>query len=325
MKTIRWAILGAGKIAQSFVKDFPLMQDARLVAVASSDKERGQKFASEHSIPVALDYQELYKSKEVDAVYIATTHNFHFEQVMQCLQHGKAVLCEKPITVNPGQFEQLAKTAKANQVFLMEGMWTYFLPAIQTAKLWLDEGRIGTLKYLQSDFGFAMEKKLEGRMYNPHLAGGALLDLGIYPIAMALYFTGKKPEKIRATGSLTETGVDETVGLLFQYENITASLSTSMVTQLCNTTRIFGETGYIEIAEFWKAKEVRIYNNDHQLVETFNDGRSSHGFIYEMQHASNCIREGRLESPMMPHSRSREIQLAMMATRQQVGWKYPFE
>lgn len=325
MKNVRWAILGAGKIAQSFVKDFPLMHEATLVAVASSDMERGQKFASEHGIPLALNYKDLYESREIDAVYIATTHNFHFEQVLQCLQHGKAVLCEKPITVNSAQFEALAKAAKANQVFLMEGMWTYFLPAIQTAKLWLDEGRIGALKYLQSDFGFAMEKKLEGRMYNPNLAGGALLDLGIYPIAMAHYFAGDNPVKIQATGSLTETGVDETVGLLFQYENSTASLCTSMVTQLCNTTRLFGETGFIEIAEFWKAKAVSIFNNDRQLVETFNDERESHGFIYEMSHANNCILEGRLESPVMPHSRSRQIQSAMMTTRQQVGWKYPFE
>ncbi|MES2649684.1 MAG: Gfo/Idh/MocA family oxidoreductase [Bacteroidota bacterium] len=325
MKTIRWAILGAGKIAQSFVKDFPLMENASLVAVASSDSTRGQAFASEHRIPKATGYQELYESKEVDAVYIATTHNFHFEQVMQCLQHGKAVLCEKPITVNPEQFDQLAKIAKANNVFLMEAMWSYFLPAIQKAKLWLDEGRIGQLKYLQSDFGVTMEKKPEGRMYNPRLAGGALLDLGIYPIAIAYYFTGKKPVKILAAGKLTETGVDETIGMLFQYEDVTASLSTSMVTRFGNVTRICGELGYMEIPEFWKTKEVRLYNNDHQLVDSFNDGRLSHGFIYEMQHANNCIIEGHLESPIMPHSRSSDLQLSMMEVRNQVGWKYPFE
>ncbi|CAN5672607.1 Gfo/Idh/MocA family oxidoreductase [soil metagenome] len=325
MKTVRWAILGAGKIAHSFVKDFPLMQNATLVAVASSDPERAKHFAAECGIPAWLTYEELYNNTEIDAVYIATTHNFHFEQTRQCLLHGKAVLCEKPITVNASDFKTLMALAKEKQLFLMEAMWTYFLPAVQKAKAWVDEGRIGKLKVIQSDFAFAMEKKPEGRMYNPKLAGGALLDLGIYPIAMTYCFTGTRPEKVITTGTLTETGVDETIGMLFQYGDITATLFTSMVTHMVNTTRIFGEAGYIEIPEFWKAKQARLIDKDHKLLETFDDGRSSHGFIYEMQHANDMILAGNLQSPIMPHSRSNDIQETMMEVRRQVGVVYPFE
>src|SRR6185437_2079392 len=159
---INWAILGAGKIANAFAKDFPFMQNADLVAVASSDQERARNFAKEHNIPKALNYDELYNSHEIDAVYIATTHNFHFEQALKCLQNGKAVLCEKPITVNDSEFKKLAVFSKEKNVFLMEAMWTYFLPAIKKAKQWLDEGRIGKLKVIQADFAVAMEKNHEG-------------------------------------------------------------------------------------------------------------------------------------------------------------------
>lgn len=322
---IRWGILGAGKIANAFAKDFPLMQNAELVAVASGDKERASNFAKEYNIPKALSHDELYNSSEIDAVYIATTHNFHFEQVMKCLQHGKAVLCEKPITVNDTEFKELMSLSKEKNVFLMEAMWTYFLPAIIKAKQWLDEGRIGKLKVIQADFAYPMEKNLEGRMYNPNLAGGSLLDLGIYPIAMAYYFTNTAPEKITASGALTTTGVDERLGMIFQYEDITATLFSSIITRMTNKLRIFGEDGYIEIPDFWRAYSARLYDKEYNLLETFEDGRNSHGFIFEMQHANDLILGGKIESPVIPHSRSNNIQETMMEVRRKIRLEYPFE
>ena len=328
MKTknkIRWAILGAGKIANAFAKDFPLMQNAELVAVASSDKARATNFAKEYNIPKALSHEELYNSDEIDAVYIATTHNFHFGQALKCLQSGKAVLCEKPITVNDTEFKKLMSVSKEKNIFLMEAMWTYFLPAIIKAKQWLDEGRIGKLKVIQADFAFPMEKNLKGRMYNPNLAGGALLDLGVYPVALAYYFTNTVPEKITASGALTKTGVDERLGMIFQYENSTADLFTSMVNRMDNIFKLFGEEGYIEIPDFWKAGSARLFDKEFNLQETFEDNRTAHGFIFEMQHANDMILDKKIESPVIPHSRSNDIQETMMEIRKQIGLKYPFE
>ncbi len=322
---IRWAILGAGRIANTFAKDFPFMQNAELVAVASSDKERASNFAKEYNIPKALSHDELYNSNEVDAVYIATTHNFHFEQALKCLQSGKAVLCEKPITVNDSEFKKLMAVSKEKNVFLMEAMWTYFLPAIQKAKQWLDEGKIGKLKVIQADFAVPMEKNYEGRVYNLKLAGGSLLDLGVYPVSLAYYFTNKAPEKITASGVMTKTGVDETLGMIFQYGDATATLFTSIITRMTNKLRIFGEEGYIEIHDFWRTKSAKLFDKYFNLSEAFDDERKSHGFIFEMQHANDMILEGKIESPVIPQSRSNNIQETMMEIRKQIGLKYPFE
>lgn len=324
-KVIRWGILGAGKIAHSFVKDFSFMQNAELVAVAASDTDRAKNFADQYHIPLALSYEELYTHKNIDAVYIATTHNFHYDQALRCLNNGKAVLCEKPITVNQHQLKELIAAAKANHVFLMEAMWTYFLPALKKAKEWLEEGRIGKLRVIEADFGYPMEKDLSGRMYNPALAGGSLLDLGIYPIAFAFYFINSAPQSISSSAVMTSTGVDESVHMVFQYQDQTALLYSSIVTKMTNSGKIFGEEGYIEIPDFWKASEVRLYNKDHQLVEVYKDGRDSIGYIYEMQHANDLVLNAETESPVMPLSRSNELQEAMQLIRQQIGLKYPFE
>ncbi|HEY5463548.1 MAG TPA: Gfo/Idh/MocA family oxidoreductase [Hanamia sp.] len=322
---VRWAILGAGRIANAFTKDFPLMHNAELVAVASGDRERAKNFAAQYHIPKALSYDELYSAEDIDAVYISTTHNFHFEQALTCLQHNKAVLCEKPITVNDIEFKKLMAISKTKNVFLMEAMWTYFLPAIQKARQWLDEGRIGKLKVIQADFAVSLEKNMEGRIYNPKLAGGSLLDLGIYPIAMAYYFTNRVPEKIAASAAMTETVVDESLGMIFQYGDVTATLFSSIITRMTNKLRIFGEEGYIEIPEFWRSHGCKLYDKDYNLIDSFDDNREVHGFIFEMQHANDMIMSGNFESPVMSHARSNDIQETMMEIRKQIGLKYPFE
>ncbi len=322
---IRWAILGAGRIAHSFLSDFPLMKNAELLAVAASDKKKAINFAKENNIPKAFDYDELYNSDEIDAVYIATTHNFHFEQALHCLQHDKSVLCEKPITVNDSEFKKLMSVSKEKNVFLMEAMWTYFLPAIIKAKQWMEEGKIGKLKVLQADFAVPMEKNPEGRIYNLKLAGGALLDLGVYPVALAYYFTNKVPAEITASGAMAETGVDERLGMIFEYGDITATLFTSIITSMSNTIRLYGEEGSIELPNFWKAGSARLFDKESNLLETFEDNRTSHGFIFEMQHANDMILDGKIESSVIPHSRSNDIQETMVEIRKQIGLKYPFE
>ena len=323
--TIRWGILGAGNIAHAFVNDFKWMKQASLVAVASSDSKRARGFANRYEIPYALSYEEFYHHEEIDAVYIATIHQLHFEQILQCLNAGKAVLCEKPVTINNRQFEILAKISKENEVFFMEAMWTYFLPAMIKAKQWVDEGLIGEIKVIQADFAYPMNRVTQANLFDPALAGGSLLELGIYPIAFAYYITGRDPENIVASGQLTDTGVDERLGVTLQYNNLTASLFSSIVTRMTNTGRIFGEKGFIEIPEFWRAYECKLFNSEYNLIDTFHDNRISHGFIHEMQHANDLILQGAYQSPIMPHSRSYSLQKTMTEIHRQIGMKYPME
>ncbi len=324
-RKIRWAILGAGKIAQSFAHDFAVVKNAELVAVAASDKNRAEAFAKEHSLPLAYSYTELYNSNEIEAVYIATTHNFHYEQCMQCMEHGKNVLCEKPITLNDKQFKELARLSQEKQVFLMEAMWTYFLPPVLKAKQWLLEGKIGNLKVIEAGFGFPMEKNLTGRMYNIELAGGALLDLGVYPVAFSSYFINKKPDTITASGVLTNTGVDERTAIILQYGEVTASLFCSMVNIMANKAMLYGEKGYIEIPDFFKASAAVLYDDHHNLLEKFEDGRKTKGYNYEIQHATDAILQSKTESNIMTHTLSNEIQEIMTEARRQIGLVYPNE
>ncbi len=322
---IRWGVIGAGTIAHAFVNDFKLMERASLVAVAASDPERATAFATRYNIPLALNYEELYLNKEIDAVYIATIHPLHFNQVLQCLKAGKAVLCEKPITINDSQFNKLACISKEKRVFLMEAMWTYFLPAIIKAKQWVDDGQIGEIKVIQADFAYPMNKVTQVKLFDRALAGGSLLELGIYPIALAYYFTDREPVNISASGQLTPFGVDERLAVTLQYNELTASLFSSIVTRMTNTGRIFGEKGYIEIPDFWRAYGCKLYDGEYNLVESLHDDRISHGFIYEMQHANDLIQAGEYESPIMPHSRSHSIQKTMTEIRSQIGVEFPKE
>lgn len=322
---VRWAILGAGKIAHSFAQDFIAVKNAVLMAVASGDKSRAETFAKEYNLPLVYNYEELYNSTEVDAVYVATTHNFHYEQCRQCLEHGKNVLCEKPVTINDKQFKELARLSQEKKVFLMEAMWTWFLPPVLKAKQWLQEDKIGNLKVIEAGFGFPMEKNLTGRMYNIELAGGALLDLGVYPVAFSTYFTETKPHTITASGVLTTTGVDERTGMILQYADATASLFASMVSIMDNKAMLYGEKGYIVVPDFFKSSAALLYDNQHNLIEKFEDDRTTKGYNYEIQHTIDAILQQKTESDVMSHSKSNEIQEIMTEVRRQIGLVYPGE
>ncbi len=321
--TIKWAILGAGRIAHKFASDFKEVKNAELVAVASSSQEKASAFASQYNIAGAITYDELYLHKDIDAVYIATTHNFHFEQSLACLNHGKAVLCEKPITINALQFDTLADVAKRNNCYLMEAMWTWFLPAIQQARQWVVEGRIGEIKAIQSDFGALMPFDPAGRMYNAALAGGALLDLGVYPVAISTFFTGKAPLKIQSSGYIGSTGVDETTSITLDYGEIKASLITSMVAQMQNKAIIFGTKGYIEIPDFYKTYSATLYNPERQAIDSFKDNRTTWGYNFETQAVTNDLLAGRKENEIVSLERSGIVQQVLTEVKKQVGLIHP--
>jgi predicted dehydrogenase len=325
IKKVRWAILGAGQIANQFACDFYAVKNAELVAVSSRERERANAFANKHGIPFVLTYDELYRSDKVDAVYVATTHNFHFEHTLACMTHGKAVLCEKPITVNDVEFKKLMAFAKEKQVFLMEALWTYFLPALQKANEWIAEGRIGSINVIQADFSFFSEYKPMGRLFNPLLAGGALLDVGIYPIAFTLFFMNRKPHDVKASAIIGDTKVDEFTGMLFNYGTASAFLFSSLRFNSLNKGIISGDKGSIEIPDFYKAVSAQLYDENHQLVESFTDERRTIGYNFEIQEATDCILNGSCESKIVTHTRSNELQEIMTDVRRQINLKYPME
>jgi predicted dehydrogenase len=322
---VRWAILGCGEIANHFANDFKAVKNAELVAVASRDAGRASVFANQYGIPHVFTYDELYNSDLVDAVYIATTHNFHYEQTLACMQHGKAVLCEKPITVNDFEFKKLASFAKEKQVFLMEAMWTYFLPALNKAKEWIAEGRIGSIKMIQADFGFYSEYNPLGRLYNPLTAGGALLDVGIYPIAFTLFFMNRKPDEVKVSAIFGDSKVDEFIWMIFNYGDASALLFSSIRFNSLNKGVITGDRGSIELPIFYKSRSAQLYDAKHQLVESFSDERSTIGYSFEIQEATDCILDGSLESKIITHARSNELQEIMTDIRRQINLKYPME
>jgi predicted dehydrogenase len=324
-KKVRWAILGAGKIAEKFVHDFKAVENAELVAVSARDINRAKEFAERYNIPNGCDYDELYKSENVDAVYIATTHNFHFEQTLRCLEHRKGVLCEKPITINDAEFNKLAAVANEKGVFLMEALWTYFLPALQKAKEWIAEGKIGAIKMIQADFGYQMEFNPEGRMYNLALAGGALLDLGIYPIAFSTFFMNRMPDDINASAVVGKTKVDESTAMILQYGEAVSVLHCSVLTHTPITGYVFGDKGFVEIPHFFDAVKANLYNTNHDLVDSFVDKRVTLGYNFEIKEATDCILQGKLQSEVVSHAVSNTLQEIMTTVRRKIGVHYPNE
>jgi predicted dehydrogenase len=324
-KVVRWAILGPGKIARKFAEDLRATSKTQLVAVASRDTLRAQNFASEYGIKKVLTYDELYTSSEVDAVYVATPHSFHYEQSLACLQNGKAVLVEKPATINLKQFQHLVTVAHENKAFLMEAMWSYFMPALHKAKEWIVQGRIGSIKMITADFGYCMEFNPNNRIYNPWLAGGALLDLGIYPIAFSSFIMDRKPDHIVATARIGQTGIDESTVMVLTYDDITSVLNTTVLANTLNKGYIFGTEGYIELPDFYKASTCFLYGKDKELIDTFNDNRPTFGYHYEIQEATDCILNGTLESSVVSHHNTILLQEIMKEVRIQIGLRYPME
>lgn len=320
-KKIKWGIIGPGRIAQQFAHDISYSKYGELCAVASRDISRAQAFANDYDIPVAYgSYDELLADVEVDVVYVAVPHAFHYDVVMQVIAAGKAVLCEKPLTISTEKCCTLCDEAKAKNVYLMEGMWTYFLPPVLKAKEWLDTGRIGQLLHLQCDFGWVQEKDENDRWYNPALAGGALLDMGCYNLAMAELFIGQAPRRSEVIARLAATGVDEEMTLLLNYEGCDAVLQTSFLVRYPNVCRLVGTDGYIEITDFWSSKKATLFLND-AGVEVFEDERESFGFNYEADAVALDLVEGKKESSVVTFGYSQKIMAQMEKILEEVHAK----
>jgi predicted dehydrogenase len=320
-----WGFIGAGSIASRLIRDLERLPDSRLAAVSSRNFEKAKAFAGQHGAMAYETYEQVMLDENVDVVYIATPHTLHMENTLLALELGKPVLCEKPMAPNADQVRKMVSKAREKGVYLMEAMWTRFFPAVRQAREWIQKGEIGKVHMVTADFGFPSSVNPSSRLYDPALAGGSLLDVGVYPVSFASMVYGKKPVRIASLANMAPTGVDAFMSCTLGYEGGgMSSLYSAIDTRTVQEARILGETGYISIPDFWHPKKAYLYK-DGKLAAEFYQEHEGEGFQFEIVAVQKDILEGRLESSIMPLDESAGIAETMDALRTQWGLAYPFE
>ena len=324
METIRWGILATGNIAAKLAEAINEVEDAQLVAAASRSLERADAFANQWDIPKRYgSYQELADDPEVDVVYIATPHSHHAECMKLCLSAGKHVLCEKPLTLNAREAAECIELARDKQLFLMEAIWMRFNPALAQLKAWVDEGRLGEIRQVEADFWFHREFDPEHRLFNPALGGGALLDVGIYPLAFTTLLLGF-PQSAVGYAQVGETGVDEVNNMLLRYgSRTTARLGSSVSVNKPQTALVVGTKGFVEVhAPFYCADTLTLHE-EYQPPVTHSIPYQGNGYPHEVMEVHHCLRQGWTESPQLPLDHSLRMMELMDALRRDWGVRYP--
>lgn len=326
MNKIRWGILATGWIAEQLAEAINSQPDAECLAVGSRSQESADKFGDTWHIPRRYPtYEALAADPDVDVIYIATPHNLHTENMKLCLNAGKHVLCEKPLTVNAAQAKECLDLAQEKGLFLMEAMWMKFIPAIRQMQKWVANGRIGTIYLVQANFAFNIPFNPQGRLYDPALAGGALLDMGIYPATLAHLVLGK-PDQILSAAHFGETGVDELNSAIWQYDRGAQAilLSTQRLERPCNAF-ITGSQGYIKLHKnFWHSQTLTLKQSGSkpEVVQMPYEGN---GYGYQVREVHDCLRAGKLESAVVTHADTLEIMTLLDEMRGQWGLVYPEE
>jgi predicted dehydrogenase len=322
--SIRFGILGAGRIAHRFCQAANGI-DRTLQAVASRDRERAREFQESYHIATMYgSYGEMLADPDVDCVYVATPHGLHFEHMQAVLNAGKHVLCEKAFTLNRAQAEEIFALAREKRLFVMEAMWTRFLPVIQEVQETIQKGEIGDVTALEATFGFPSPADETDRLFDPRLGGGALLDVTLYPITLANLILGI-PERITAKAHFGNTGVDLTDKIWYQYGDLKAVLSGSIETALGFDARITGTKGSILMPHFWATDRATVMDPEGKtLREIFHSFRVN-GLEYEIMEAEERIESGEWESPVMPWSETLEILRQMDEIRSLWNFRYPQE
>lgn len=323
---IRWGIVGTGFIAHLFAEGLSVLEDAELIAVSSRSKESAERFGDEFQVPHRhVGTQAIASDGAVDVVYVATPHPMHKEVTLACLDAGQAVLCEKPFAMNAGEARQMVSRAREKGVFLMEAMWTRFFPAMVRIRELLEAKAIGDIQLVRSDFCFRAEWNPQGRLLNRELGGGALLDVGVYNMALAFMVFQRPPDRIRSMAHIGPTGVDEQSSVILGYEGGAMAVSTCAIrTATPNEAFVFGTAGSIRIPHmFWQPDRIVVRTGEEEKELSFR--RLGNGYNYEAAEVMRLLRSGELESPVIPLDESVAIMETMDAIRQQWGLVYPME
>lgn len=324
MGLVRWGIIGCGQIAHTFAKSIQHCQSASLLAVASTSPQRARSFAEAYKVRACASYAEIVADPEIDALYIATTHEQHFPVAAMCLSHGKHLLCEKPITVNAPQLEILIALAAQNRCFLMEGVWMRFLPAIARLQAILNDKLLGDIHSLSANFSLAGNFAPSHRLMDSAKAGGALLDLGIYPISLASLVFARPPVNVKTLVSKSATGVDERGVYLLDFgRGQVAQLSSALQQYGPTEACIMGSKGYLRMADFVGAKTIDLYLQE-KAPEVINlPFGDDENFSFEIEHASQCIMQELLQSPILPLTESLAVMKIMDKLRAEWQLYYP--
>ena len=322
MNKINWAIIAPGNIARKFATALQGVESANLYGVASRNVGRANTFADEYGFEtVAENYQSLMADPKVDVIYIASPHTFHAEQSIACLNAGKAVLCEKPMSINAAQAKSVFDSAKTNNTFYMEAVWTRFMPMLKKVRELIDSDIIGEIQTAQASFGIDVPFNAEHRLYDPQLAGGALLDVGIYTITFAQWLMQTAPSQIAAISQLGTTGVDERTGIVLRYpEGQVITLNSAITSRTNHEAWIFGSKGHIKMSSFWQCEEIVVSLGKEQ--QTIKIPHRINGYEGEIEEVNRCLSAGKIESDIFPWSESLTVMEIMDEARKQVGLSY---
>lgn len=327
MRRIRWGIIGTGNIAHKFATGLAACEDAELVAVGSRKQKTADAFGDDFTIPRRhASYEALANDGGVDVVYVSTPHSFHRDNTILCLNAGRAVLCEKPFAINAHQAADMIAVARQKKLFLMDAMWSRFQPAEVKMRELIAEGAIGDVRMIHSDFGFrtgGVDPK--ARLFNPDLGGGALLDVGVYNVALASQLFGP-PTQVKALAHLGETGVDEQAAVILAHDaGRLAVSSTAIRTTTMHEACIIGTEGWIRIDPPWwrtNGLALEVHGTDARHIDT---PMTANGYNYEAEEVMRCIRDGKLKSDVMPLDETVSIMKTLDEIRAQWGLKYPME
>ncbi|MFI9290775.1 Gfo/Idh/MocA family protein [Streptomyces gardneri] len=324
--TVRWGILATGGIAERFTTDLQTLDDAEVVAVASRTEASAKTFADRFGIPRAYgEWAGLFADEDVDVVYVATPHHAHREAAGLALEAGKAVLCEKALTLNAREAEELVALSRDRGLFLMEAMWMYCNPLVRRLAELVRDGAVGEVRTVQADFGLQGPFAADHRLRDPAVGGGALLDLGVYPVSFAQLLLGE-PDSVQAHALISPEGVDLNTAMLLGWDSgASALLSCSLVADTPLTAAVTGTLGRIEVPRGFFFPERFTLHRDGREPEEFLAGDDPHSFRHEAAEVMRCLRAGATESPLVPLEGSLAVMRTLDAVRDRVGVRYPSE
>ncbi len=324
---VRWGLVGPGRIAHKFAQCLPAVSSASLVGVAGRDAQRAHAFGSAYGATLCGgDIESLCSDPGVDAIYVASTHNAHLEHALLAIAHGKAVLCEKPLTVNLRQAARMIDAAGAEGSFLMEAMWTRFLPVYAQVRRWLGEMAIGTISGVEAYFGYEQPPSTQQRLYDASVAGGSLLDAGVYCVSIAQWLLRGPLRVLEARGQIGSTGVDEDLSVRLSLSNgVEMRFKSSLRQKFYNAFVIHGERGRIVITDnFWDAGQALLMVVGQPVVSA-PAPFDLNGFEYQVREVHECLARGATQSEVMPWADSLEVMACLDDIREHIGLRYPFE
>lgn len=318
-------ILGAGNIARNMANTLNAMDDAQFYAVGSRSMEKAEKFAKEYGAQKAYgSYEDLVSDPEVELVYVATPHSHHFEHAKLCIEHGKPVLCEKAFMANAKQAKEIFELAKEKNVFITEAIWTRYLPSRKMIDDVIASGEIGEVTFVTANLGYDI-KDVE-RMQNPELAGGSLLDVGIYPLTFISMVLGNEIKEVVSTCTKTATGMDEQNAIILKYDNgVMAMAHSGMLAGTEQYGIVYGTKGYLIAENLNNVTGIKVYTKERKLIRELSVPKQITGFEYQVRASMKAIREGRLECEEIPHEESVIMMELMDRLRADWGIRYPFE